>query len=80
MTHLYRAHLAAEQMAAENIVRFTRESPEVKLLVFFPDDVMINPPPVPDYVSPTTAAVAQITAKMRKSPKSLLLYFSIRNT
>ena len=51
MTHLYRAHLAAEQMIAENIVRFMQDNPTMKLLVFLPDDAMINPREVADYVA-----------------------------
>jgi hypothetical protein len=51
VTHLYRAHLAAEQMIAENIVRFMHDNPTVKLLVSLPDDAMINPHEVADYVA-----------------------------
>ncbi len=51
LPRLYRAHLAAEQMIAENIVRFRRDHPDAKLLVFLPDDVMINPQEVADYVA-----------------------------
>ncbi|MBA3831012.1 MAG: ChaN family lipoprotein [Chthoniobacterales bacterium] len=40
---LYRAHLVAEQTIAENIVRFRREHPQWKLLVFLPNDAMIDP-------------------------------------
>jgi hypothetical protein len=50
-SHLYRAHLAAEQIIAENIVRFTHEHPGTKLLVFLPDDIMVNPPEVAAYVA-----------------------------
>ena len=70
MTHLYRAHLAAEQMAAENIVRFTRESPDVKLLVFLPDDVMINPREVADYVAQKTSARQMILDRSEKLPET----------
>lgn len=51
LPRLYRAHLAAEQMIAENIVRFRREHPDAKLLVFLPDDAMINPQEVADFVA-----------------------------
>jgi hypothetical protein len=51
LARLYRAHLAAEQMIAENIVRFVHDDPNVKLLVFLPDDAMINPREVADYVA-----------------------------
>jgi hypothetical protein len=51
VAHLYRAHLAAEQVIAENIVRFRYDNPNVKLLVFLPDDVMVNPREVADYVA-----------------------------
>ncbi|MEO7167329.1 MAG: ChaN family lipoprotein [Spartobacteria bacterium] len=49
VARLYRAHLAAEQMIAENIVRFAGEHPGAKLLVFLPDDTMINPREVADF-------------------------------
>lgn len=48
---LYRAHLAAEQMIAENIVRFRRDNPNAKLLVFLPNDAMINPREVADFAA-----------------------------
>ncbi len=51
VARLYRAHLAAEQMIAENIVRFAREHPGAKLLVFLPDDAMINPREVADFAA-----------------------------
>ena len=51
LAHLYRAHLVAEQMIAENIVRFMHDNPNVKLLVFLPDDAMINPREVADFVA-----------------------------
>ncbi len=54
-SRLYRAHLAAEQIIAENIVRFTHEHPDTKLLVFLPDDIMINPPEVAAYVAQKTS-------------------------
>jgi len=38
-------------MIAENIVRFMRDHPGVKLLVFLPDDVMINPREVADFAA-----------------------------
>jgi hypothetical protein len=38
-------------MIAENIVRFTHDNPSVKLLVFLPDDAMINPREVADYAA-----------------------------
>jgi len=47
---LFRAHLAAEQILAENIVRFRPAQPERKLLVFLPNDIMIDPREVADFV------------------------------
>jgi hypothetical protein len=38
-------------MIAENIVRFMRAHPGAKLLVFLPDDVMINPREVADFAA-----------------------------
>ncbi len=49
--HLYRAHLAAEQMIAQNIVQFLRATPGVKLVVFLPNEPMIDPREVADYVA-----------------------------
>lgn len=50
-SRLFRAHLAAEQIIAENVVRFMHEHPATKLLVFLPDDIMINPSEVAAYVA-----------------------------
>jgi hypothetical protein len=55
LPRLYRAHLVAEEMIAENIVRFMRDHPEVKMLVFLPDDAMINPHEVADFVAQKTS-------------------------
>ncbi len=43
LRRLYHAHLVAEQTIAENIVRFRRDHPAVKLLVFLPNDILIDP-------------------------------------
>lgn len=51
MARLYRTHLVAEQMIAENIVRFLHDNREVKLLVFLPDDAIINPREVADFAA-----------------------------
>jgi hypothetical protein len=51
LARLYRAHLAAEQMIAENIVRFVRDHPGARLLVFLPDDAMIDPREVADFAA-----------------------------
>jgi hypothetical protein len=50
-----RLYLAAEQMIAENIVCFTRDHPNTKLLVFVPDDAMINPREVADFAAQKAA-------------------------
>ncbi|HEY2799019.1 MAG TPA: ChaN family lipoprotein [Chthoniobacterales bacterium] len=42
VARLYRMHLIAEQIIAENIVRFRREHAETKLLIFLPNDILIN--------------------------------------
>jgi hypothetical protein len=55
LARLYRTHLAAEQIIAENIVRFMRDHPELKLLVFLPDDAMINPREVADFAAQKTS-------------------------
>lgn len=51
LARLYRTHLATEQIVAENIVQFMADNPGVKLLVFLPDDAMINPREVADFVA-----------------------------
>jgi hypothetical protein len=51
VTRLYHAHLAAEQMIAEHIVRFMHDNPNAKLLVFLPDDAMINPREVAEFAA-----------------------------
>jgi hypothetical protein len=48
---LFRAHLAAEQILAENIVRFRRDRPGTKLLIFLPEDIMVNPREVAEFVA-----------------------------
>ena len=48
---LFRAHLVAEQMIAENVVGFIREQPKTKLLVFLPNDIMIEAREVADYAA-----------------------------
>ncbi len=48
---LFRAHLIAEQTIAQNIVRFRREHPEVKLIVFLPNDIMIDPREIADFAA-----------------------------
>lgn len=68
VTHLYRAHLAAEQMTAESIVRFLHKNPSVKLLVFLPDDVMINPREVADYVAQKTSLQQMILDRSQALP------------
>ena len=55
-------------MTAENIVRFMRETPEVKLLVFLPDDVMTSPRGVADYVAQKTSARQMILDRSEKLP------------
>ena len=75
IARLYRAHLAAEQMTAENIVQFTRQTPEVKLLVLLPDDAMLNPRDVADYVAQKTSArqlILDRSEKLRETHSKLL--------
>ncbi len=65
---LYRAHLAAEQMIAENIVRFMREHQDAKLLVFLPDDAMINPREVADYAAQKSSLRQMILDRSQTLP------------
>jgi hypothetical protein len=69
VNHLYRAHLAAEQMIAENIVRFVHDNPTMKLLVFLPDDVMINPREVADYVAQKASLQQMILDRSQALPR-----------
>jgi Haem-binding uptake, Tiki superfamily, ChaN len=48
---LYRAHLAAEQTIAENVVRFGQTHPETKLIVLLPDDPLIDPREVAEFAA-----------------------------
>jgi hypothetical protein len=70
LPRLYRAHLAAEQMIAENIVRFRRDHREVKLLVFLPDDVMIDAREVADYVAQKEDARQMILDRAGAQPET----------
>ncbi len=65
---LYRAHLAAEQIIAENIVRFMGENPNTKLLVFLPDDAMINPREVADYAAQKSSLRQLILDRSQTQP------------
>ncbi|MGI8889473.1 MAG: ChaN family lipoprotein [Chthoniobacterales bacterium] len=55
LEQLYRTHLLAEQMIAEHIVQFMMDHPGVKLLVFLPDDAMINAREIAEYVAQKTS-------------------------
>jgi hypothetical protein len=48
---LYRAHLVAEETIAENILTFMRDNPNTKLLVFVPEDLLIDPQEIAGFVS-----------------------------
>ena len=75
LVRLYRTHLAAEQMIAENIVRFMHDNPEVKLLVFLPDDVMINPREVADFAAqkaPLRQLILDRSEQLRETRPQLL--------
>jgi hypothetical protein len=69
IARLYRAHLAAEQMIAENIVRFAHDNPKVKLLVFLPNDAMINPREVADYAAQKAPLQQMILDRGQTSPE-----------
>ena len=69
VTDLYRAHLAAEQMIAENTVRFMHDNPTVTLLVFLPDDAMINPREVADYVAQKASLQQMILDRSQALPR-----------
>lgn len=75
LARLYRTHLAAEQMIAENIVRFVRNSPGMKLVVFLPDDAMINPREVADFAAqkaPLRQLILDRSEKLRETHSQLL--------
>ena len=50
VTRLFRAHVIAEKMIADNIVRYTGAHSGTKLLVILPDEVLINARELADYV------------------------------
>ncbi|HEY2714115.1 MAG TPA: ChaN family lipoprotein [Chthoniobacterales bacterium] len=64
---LYRAHLAAEQMIAENVLRFTREHAGTKLIVFLPNDLLIESQEIADYVA-QKASLRQMILDRRGLP------------
>lgn len=68
VARLYRAHLVAEQMIADNIVRFMHDNPGMKLLVFLPDDAMINPREVADFAAQKSSARQLILDHSGKLP------------
>ncbi len=65
---LYRAHIVAEQTIAENIVRFMHANPNAKLLVFLPDDAMINPREVADYAAQKSSLRQMILDRSQSLP------------
>ena len=56
-------------MIAENIVRFMHDNPTMKLLVFLPDDVMINPREVADYVAQKASLQQMILDRSQALPR-----------
>ncbi|MBA3961527.1 MAG: ChaN family lipoprotein [Chthoniobacterales bacterium] len=48
---LFRAHLVAEETIADSIVRFHREHSDARLLVFLPNDAMIDPREIADFAA-----------------------------
>ena len=50
VTRLFRAHVIAAKMIADNIVRYTGAHSGTKLLVILPDEVLINARELADYV------------------------------
>ena len=55
-------------MIAENIVRFMRDNADVKLLVFLPDDAMINPREVADYAAQKSSLRQMILDRSQPLP------------
>ncbi len=70
LEQLYQAHLIAEQSIAENIVRFLHDHPGTKLIVFLPDDAMINPREVADYVAQKGSLQQMILDRAGGIPKA----------
>lgn len=70
LEQLYQAHLIAEQSIAENIVRFMHDHPGTKLIVFLPDDAMINPREVADYVAQRGSLQQMILDRAGGIPKA----------
>lgn len=75
LRRLYRAHLVAEQTIAENIVRFRRDHAESKLLVFLPNDLMIDPREIAAFAAqklPLRQLILDRTQPLRENPPQLM--------
>jgi hypothetical protein len=75
LRRLYRAHLVAEQTIAENIVRFRRDHAGVKLLVFLPNDLMIDPREIAEFAAqklPLRQLILDRTQPLRAKPPQLM--------
>lgn len=67
---LFRAHLAAEQMIAQNIIQFVSGQPKTKLLVFLPNEIMIDAREVADYVGQKIKLRQMILDRATGSPSA----------
>lgn len=75
LRRLYRAHLLAEQTIAENIVRFRRAHAESKLLVFLPNDLLIDSREIADFAAqklPLRQLILDRTQPLRENPPQLM--------
>jgi hypothetical protein len=75
LRRLYRAHLVAEQTIAENIVRYRRDHAASKLLVFLPNDILIDPREIADFAGqklPLRQLILDRTQPLRENPPQLL--------
>lgn len=70
LRQLYRAHLVAEETIAENIVRFCREQAESKLLVFLPNDAMIDPREIAAFVAQKKPVRQLILDRAQPAPEA----------
>jgi Haem-binding uptake, Tiki superfamily, ChaN len=67
---LLRAHLVAEQIIAQNVIQFVSGQPKTKLLVFLPNEIMIDPREVANYVGQKIRLRQMILDRTTGSPSA----------
>ena len=75
---LYRAHLVAEQAIAENIANFIHDNPNAKLLVFLPEDLLIDPREIADFAAQKTPLRQMILDRQHSLPNEQRRLLALR--